>query len=62
MQGPPCYTVAKTLLRGNALTVFEQADIDREHVFSKKPGQTQKRYMQRNLWLVGEMTKTKCGA
>eukprot|EP00957_Ditylum_brightwellii_P174307 13270838-Ditylum_brightwellii.AAC.1 len=25
-QGPPSYTVAKTLLKGNALTVFEQAE------------------------------------
>eukprot|EP00957_Ditylum_brightwellii_P123852 9441331-Ditylum_brightwellii.AAC.1 len=26
MQGPPGYAVAKTLLKGNALTVFEQAE------------------------------------
>ena len=70
-QGPPSYTVAKTLLKGNALTVFEQAEIDHgmqsepnfklclddvaEHVFPKKARQTQKQYIQRNLWHVGEM-------
>eukprot|EP00957_Ditylum_brightwellii_P144561 11011873-Ditylum_brightwellii.AAC.1 len=27
MQGPASYTVAKTLLKGDALTVFEQAEI-----------------------------------
>eukprot|EP00957_Ditylum_brightwellii_P148351 11294336-Ditylum_brightwellii.AAC.1 len=26
-QGPPSYAVAKTLLKGNALTVFKQAEI-----------------------------------
>eukprot|EP00957_Ditylum_brightwellii_P061660 4678693-Ditylum_brightwellii.AAC.1 len=26
-QGPPSYAVAKTLLKGNVLTVFEQAEI-----------------------------------
>eukprot|EP00957_Ditylum_brightwellii_P123788 9436334-Ditylum_brightwellii.AAC.1 len=71
-QGPPNYAVTKTLLNGDALTVFEQAEIDHnnqtvphfdlcldgvtEHVFPKKAGQTQKRYMQRNLRLVGGMT------
>eukprot|EP00957_Ditylum_brightwellii_P087632 6671729-Ditylum_brightwellii.AAC.1 len=71
-QGPPSYAVSKTLLKGNALTVFEQAEINHstqsvphfelclddmaEHVFPKKAGQTQKRYMQRNLQLVGRMT------
>eukprot|EP00957_Ditylum_brightwellii_P170327 12965045-Ditylum_brightwellii.AAC.1 len=60
------------LLKGNALTVFEQAEINHstqsvphfelclddvaEHVFPEKAGQTQKHYMRRNLWLVGEMT------
>eukprot|EP00957_Ditylum_brightwellii_P109008 8315583-Ditylum_brightwellii.AAC.1 len=28
-QGPPSYAVAKTLLKGDALTVFEQAEIAR---------------------------------
>eukprot|EP00957_Ditylum_brightwellii_P064331 4882318-Ditylum_brightwellii.AAC.1 len=72
MQGPPSHKVAKTLLEGNALMVFEQAKIDHgtqsvpnfklclddvtEHVFPKKARQTQKRYMLRNLWLVGPMT------
>eukprot|EP00957_Ditylum_brightwellii_P000722 56788-Ditylum_brightwellii.AAC.1 len=72
MQGPPSYTVTKTLLKGNVLMVFEQAKIDHgmqsvphfelclgdvaEHVFPEKAGQTQKRYMQRNPWLVGRMT------
>eukprot|EP00957_Ditylum_brightwellii_P131691 10044365-Ditylum_brightwellii.AAC.1 len=27
MQGPPSYTVAKTLFKGDALTVFKQAEI-----------------------------------
>eukprot|EP00957_Ditylum_brightwellii_P068437 5196069-Ditylum_brightwellii.AAC.1 len=60
------------LLKGNALTVFKQAEIDHstqsvthfelclddvaEHVFPEKAGQTQKCYMHRNLQLVGEMT------
>eukprot|EP00957_Ditylum_brightwellii_P167735 12769253-Ditylum_brightwellii.AAC.1 len=71
-QGTPSYAVVKTLLKGNALTVFEQAEIDHgtqsvphfelclddvaEHVFPEKAGQTQKCYMQRNLWLVEVMT------
>eukprot|EP00957_Ditylum_brightwellii_P056777 4303158-Ditylum_brightwellii.AAC.1 len=64
-QGPPSYIVAKTLLKGNALTVFEQAEITHEnqtvtnfelylddvakHVLPEKAGQTQKHYMQRNI-------------
>ena len=56
--GPACYTVVKTLLKGDALTVFEQAEIARgtqtvphfneclddvaKHVFLKKAGQIQK--------------------
>eukprot|EP00957_Ditylum_brightwellii_P013872 1045720-Ditylum_brightwellii.AAC.1 len=60
------------LLKGDALTVFEQAEIDHgtqsvphfelclddvaEHVFPKEARQTQKRYTRRNLWIVGEMT------
>eukprot|EP00957_Ditylum_brightwellii_P069523 5279811-Ditylum_brightwellii.AAC.1 len=72
MQGPPSYTAAKTLLKGNALMVFEQVEIDHctqtmphfklclddvaEHVFPKKAGQTQKCYMWRYLRLVGGMT------
>eukprot|EP00957_Ditylum_brightwellii_P080590 6129557-Ditylum_brightwellii.AAC.1 len=71
-QGPPSYTVAKTFLKGDTLTVFEQAEINHgtqsvpnfklclgdvaEHVFPEKVGQTQKCYMQRNLWLMGPMT------
>eukprot|EP00957_Ditylum_brightwellii_P070177 5331228-Ditylum_brightwellii.AAC.1 len=63
-QGPPIYAVAKILLKGNALTVFEQAenthgnqtlqnfnmclDDVAKHVFPEKAGQTQKRYMPRN--------------
>eukprot|EP00957_Ditylum_brightwellii_P119598 9125128-Ditylum_brightwellii.AAC.1 len=55
-QGPPSYAVAKTLIKGNALTVFEQAEIDHstqsvphfklclddvaEHVFPNKVTQT----------------------
>eukprot|EP00957_Ditylum_brightwellii_P110919 8459833-Ditylum_brightwellii.AAC.2 len=65
MQGPASYAVAKTLLKGDALTVVEQAEIDHgnqttphfklclddvaEHMFPKKARQTQKCYMQRNL-------------
>eukprot|EP00957_Ditylum_brightwellii_P203349 15334254-Ditylum_brightwellii.AAC.1 len=65
MQGPASYAVAKALLKGDTLTVFEQAEITRgnqtvlhfnecldnvaEHVFPEKAGQIQKRYMQRNL-------------
>eukprot|EP00957_Ditylum_brightwellii_P120281 9177499-Ditylum_brightwellii.AAC.1 len=72
MQGHPSYAVAKTLLKGDALTIFKQAEIDRasqcvphfklcldgmaEHVFPKKAGQTQNCYMHRNLQLMGEMT------
>eukprot|EP00957_Ditylum_brightwellii_P173855 13236104-Ditylum_brightwellii.AAC.1 len=71
-QGPPSYTVAKTLLKRNALIVSKQAEIDHgmqsmphfelclddvaEHMFPEKARQTQKRYMCRNLRLVGEMT------
>eukprot|EP00957_Ditylum_brightwellii_P107064 8169013-Ditylum_brightwellii.AAC.1 len=74
-QGPASYAVAKTLLKGNALMVFEQANIYHgnqtvpqfklclddvaEHVFPEKAGQTQKRYMQRNLWLSRGMTVKK---
>eukprot|EP00957_Ditylum_brightwellii_P054780 4151305-Ditylum_brightwellii.AAC.2 len=65
MQGLPSYTVAKTLLKGNALMVFEQAEIDHgnqivqnfdlclddvvKQVFPEIAGQTQNRYMQRNI-------------
>eukprot|EP00957_Ditylum_brightwellii_P060744 4611992-Ditylum_brightwellii.AAC.1 len=65
MQGPPSYAVAKTLLKGDTLTVFKQAEITHrnqtvphfklclddvaKHVFPEKAGQTQKRYMQRNI-------------
>eukprot|EP00957_Ditylum_brightwellii_P210259 15364748-Ditylum_brightwellii.AAC.2 len=71
-QGPPSYAVAKTLLKGYALMVFEQAEINHgtqsvphfklcldgvtEHMFPERAGQTQKRYMRRNLWLAGGMT------
>eukprot|EP00957_Ditylum_brightwellii_P169536 12903360-Ditylum_brightwellii.AAC.1 len=57
-QGPPSYAVAKMLLKGNVLMVFERAEIDHgtqsvphfdlclddvaEHVFPKKAGQIQK--------------------
>eukprot|EP00957_Ditylum_brightwellii_P146610 11161061-Ditylum_brightwellii.AAC.1 len=65
MQSPPSYTVAKTLLKGNALMAFEQAEIAcgnqtaphfklclddvADHVFPEKAKQIQKRYMQRNI-------------
>eukprot|EP00957_Ditylum_brightwellii_P159908 12171817-Ditylum_brightwellii.AAC.1 len=64
-QGPPSYAVANTLLKGNALMVFEQAEIAHrnqtvphfnlclddvaEHVFPEKAGKIQKYYMQRNI-------------
>eukprot|EP00957_Ditylum_brightwellii_P202141 15328789-Ditylum_brightwellii.AAC.1 len=65
MQGPASYAVAKTLLKGDALTVFEQAetvhgnqtvphyelclDDVAAHVFPEKAGQSQKQYMRRNI-------------
>eukprot|EP00957_Ditylum_brightwellii_P013916 1050358-Ditylum_brightwellii.AAC.1 len=65
MQGPPSYVVAKILLKGDALTVFEQAEIARgnqtvphfelcldgvaKHVFPEKADQIQKRYMRRKI-------------
>eukprot|EP00957_Ditylum_brightwellii_P128566 9807313-Ditylum_brightwellii.AAC.2 len=71
-QGQASYAVAKTLLKGNALTVFEQAEIARgnqtvphfdqclddvaEHVFPEKAGQIQKRYMQRNICFGKDLT------
>eukprot|EP00957_Ditylum_brightwellii_P108876 8305678-Ditylum_brightwellii.AAC.1 len=64
--------VAKTLLKDDALTVFEQAEIARgnqtvphfelclddvaEHVFPEKDGQIQKCYMQRNICYSKEFT------
>ena len=72
MQGPASYTMTKTLLKGDALTVFEQAEIARgnqtvphynkcldyvaEHVFPEKAGQIQKRYMRRNLQFTKNLT------
>jgi hypothetical protein len=71
-QGPASYAVAKTLLKGDALTVFEQAEIARgnqtvphynkclddvaEYVFTEKVGQIQKRYMRRNLRFTKNLT------
>eukprot|EP00957_Ditylum_brightwellii_P082695 6288498-Ditylum_brightwellii.AAC.1 len=65
MQGPTSYAVTKTLLKGDAPTVFEQAenthgnqtlqnfdlclDDMAKHVFLEKTGQTQKRYIWRNI-------------
>eukprot|EP00957_Ditylum_brightwellii_P076895 5844844-Ditylum_brightwellii.AAC.1 len=64
-QGPPSYAVANTLLKGDTLPVFEQAEIAHgnqtvphfdlclndvaEHVFPEKASQIQKRYMSRNI-------------
>eukprot|EP00957_Ditylum_brightwellii_P079769 6066078-Ditylum_brightwellii.AAC.1 len=64
-QGPPSYTVTKTLLKGDVLTVFKQAENDHSnqtvpqfnlclddmaaHVFPEKARQTQKCYMRRNI-------------
>eukprot|EP00957_Ditylum_brightwellii_P185777 14143903-Ditylum_brightwellii.AAC.1 len=71
-QGPPSYAVAKTLLKGDALTVFEQAEITcgnqtvphyklclddvAKHVFPEKAGQIQKQYMWRNICYGKEHT------
>eukprot|EP00957_Ditylum_brightwellii_P062830 4767348-Ditylum_brightwellii.AAC.1 len=71
-QCPLSYTVAKTLLKGDAVTVFEQAEIAHgnqtvpnyklclddvaKHVFPEKAGQIQKRYMQRNIKFSREYT------
>eukprot|EP00957_Ditylum_brightwellii_P196165 14946547-Ditylum_brightwellii.AAC.1 len=64
-QGPASYVVAKTLLKGEALTVFEQAELTHgnqtvshlelclddvaKHVFPERASQIQKHYMQRNI-------------
>eukprot|EP00957_Ditylum_brightwellii_P099975 7618863-Ditylum_brightwellii.AAC.1 len=64
--------VAKTLLKGDTLTVLEHAEVARgnqtvphfneclddvtEHVFPEKAGQIQKRYMQRNLRFTKDLT------
>eukprot|EP00957_Ditylum_brightwellii_P166262 12657388-Ditylum_brightwellii.AAC.1 len=64
-QGPASYAVAKTLLKGDALMVFKQAETAHgnqtvphfelclddvaAHVFPEKSGQTQKQYMRRNI-------------
>eukprot|EP00957_Ditylum_brightwellii_P082234 6252961-Ditylum_brightwellii.AAC.1 len=74
-QGPASYAVAKTLLKGDALTVFEQAEISHgnqtvphfelclddvaAHVFLEKAGHTQKQYIRRNIWYSGETTTMK---
>ena len=64
-QGPANYAAAKTLLKGKALTVFEQAKLTHgnqtvphyklclddvaKHVFPEKARQIKKRYMRRNI-------------
>eukprot|EP00957_Ditylum_brightwellii_P029498 2229371-Ditylum_brightwellii.AAC.1 len=64
-QGPASYTVAKTLLKGEALMVFKQAELTHgnqtvphyelclddvaKHDFPEKAGQIQKRYMWKNI-------------
>eukprot|EP00957_Ditylum_brightwellii_P120795 9213667-Ditylum_brightwellii.AAC.1 len=71
-QGPASYAVAKTLLKGDALTVFNLLETTHgnqtvphfelclddvaTHVFPEKAGQTQKRYMRRNIWYNRDMT------
>eukprot|EP00957_Ditylum_brightwellii_P107681 8214980-Ditylum_brightwellii.AAC.1 len=71
-QGPASYAVAKTVLKGNTLTVFKQVEIARgnqtvphfdqclddmaEYVFPKKVGQIQKQYMQRNICFGKDLT------
>eukprot|EP00957_Ditylum_brightwellii_P040131 3037159-Ditylum_brightwellii.AAC.1 len=74
-QGPSSYAVAKTLLKGDALTVFEQAentygnqtiphfklclDDVAKHVFPEKARQTQKCYMWKNIHYGGGITVKK---
>eukprot|EP00957_Ditylum_brightwellii_P000999 79855-Ditylum_brightwellii.AAC.1 len=71
-QGPASYAVAKTLLKSDALMVFKEAETTHRnqtvphfelclddvaaHVFPAKAGQTQKRYMQRNIQYSRDMT------
>eukprot|EP00957_Ditylum_brightwellii_P093067 7086313-Ditylum_brightwellii.AAC.1 len=71
-QGPASYVVVKTLLKGDALTVFEQAEIAQgnqtvphfnkclndiaEHVFPEKVGQIQKHYMRRYICFGKDQT------
>eukprot|EP00957_Ditylum_brightwellii_P136447 10406297-Ditylum_brightwellii.AAC.1 len=71
-QGPASYAVEKTLLKGDALTVFEQVEVARgnqtvphfneylddvaEHVFPEKAGQIQKCYMRRNICFCKDQT------
>eukprot|EP00957_Ditylum_brightwellii_P205453 15343961-Ditylum_brightwellii.AAC.1 len=71
-QGPPSYAVAKTLLKGDMLTVFKQVETTHgnqtvtnfklclddmaNHVFLEKSGQIQKRYMQRNIQYRKDMS------
>eukprot|EP00957_Ditylum_brightwellii_P169079 12869056-Ditylum_brightwellii.AAC.1 len=65
MQGPASYAVTKSLLKGDALTVFKQAETSHgnqmvphfelclddvaAHAFPEKAGQTQKQYMRRKI-------------
>eukprot|EP00957_Ditylum_brightwellii_P110618 8436688-Ditylum_brightwellii.AAC.2 len=53
MQSSPSYAVAKTLLKGDVLTVFKQAEISHGN---QTAGQTQKQYMQRNIRYDGGIT------
>eukprot|EP00957_Ditylum_brightwellii_P076862 5842018-Ditylum_brightwellii.AAC.1 len=71
-QGPASYAVAKMLLKGNALTVFNLTETTygnqmvthfklclddmAAHIFPEKAGQTQKRYIQRNIRYSRDMT------
>eukprot|EP00957_Ditylum_brightwellii_P019767 1491887-Ditylum_brightwellii.AAC.1 len=71
-QGLASYAVAKTLLKGDALTVFKQAEIAcgnqtvphfnlclndvAKHVFPKKAEQIQKRYIRRNICFGKDFT------
>eukprot|EP00957_Ditylum_brightwellii_P197253 15027974-Ditylum_brightwellii.AAC.1 len=71
-QGPASYAVAKTLLKGDTLMVFKQAEVAREnqtvphfnkylddvaeHVFPEKAGQIQKRYMWRSICFGKDQT------
>eukprot|EP00957_Ditylum_brightwellii_P034244 2596828-Ditylum_brightwellii.AAC.1 len=50
-QGPPKLRSCQDTSQGQCINSLQT-----EHMFPEKAGQTQKHYMCRNLWLVGEMT------
>eukprot|EP00957_Ditylum_brightwellii_P104629 7972311-Ditylum_brightwellii.AAC.1 len=70
--GLPSYAVAKTILKGDTLTMFKQAENTQDnqtlqnfepclddvakHVLLEKAKQTQKCYMRRNVYFGGGIT------